>query len=45
MTRHEPLISVMLAVADAQAALAWYKRALGALPVEEDLEWLADSTR
>lgn len=25
-----PLISVMLAVADAQAALGWYKRALGA---------------
>lgn len=29
-SRSQPLISVMLAVADAQAALAWYKRALGA---------------
>jgi uncharacterized glyoxalase superfamily protein PhnB len=29
-SRSQPLISVMLAVPDAQAALAWYKRALGA---------------
>jgi uncharacterized glyoxalase superfamily protein PhnB len=30
MSNRSPVISVMLAVADAQAALAWYKRALGA---------------
>ena len=30
MSRSRPLISVMLAVPDARAALAWYKRALGA---------------
>ena len=29
-SNHPTLISVMLAVADAPAALAWYKRALGA---------------
>jgi PhnB protein len=29
-SRSRPVISVMLAVADASAALAWYKRALGA---------------
>jgi PhnB protein len=29
-SKGRPLISVMLAVADAQAALAWYKRALAA---------------
>ena len=28
--KSQPLISVMLAVADAQVALAWYKQALGA---------------
>ena len=30
MSSRQPLISVMLAVADASAALAWYKQALGA---------------
>src|SRR5262245_3362002 len=30
MSNRSPVISVMLAVVDAQAALAWYKRALGA---------------
>jgi uncharacterized glyoxalase superfamily protein PhnB len=30
MSRSRPLISLMLAVPDAPAALAWYKRALGA---------------
>jgi PhnB protein len=30
MSRSQPLISLMLAVPDAQAALAWYKRAVGA---------------
>ena len=29
-SRRQPLISVMLAVADAPGALAWYKQALGA---------------
>jgi PhnB protein len=29
-SKTQPVISVMLAVADAPAALAWYKRALGA---------------
>jgi uncharacterized glyoxalase superfamily protein PhnB len=29
-SKRQPLISVMLAVADASAALAWYKQALGA---------------
>jgi PhnB protein len=29
-TPHQPLISVMLAVADASRAVAWYERALGA---------------
>jgi catechol 2,3-dioxygenase-like lactoylglutathione lyase family enzyme len=29
-SRRQPLVSVMLAVADAQAAIAWYRRALGA---------------
>ena len=30
MSNKSPVISVMLAVADAQTALGWYKRALGA---------------
>ena len=30
MSSRKPLISIMLAVADAAAALAWYKQALGA---------------
>jgi uncharacterized glyoxalase superfamily protein PhnB len=31
MPKRQPVISVMLAVADARGALAWYKRALGAI--------------
>ena len=30
MSSRQPLISIMLAFADAPAALAWYKQALGA---------------
>ena len=30
MSEHPPVISVMLAVSDATAAIAWYKEALGA---------------